>query len=73
MVSTAWINSATNTNRVTIRDAKLPSNADEFSEKYAGKAIGAHLDLFSGYDQLPLDEKYSDITNIITPLGCCGT
>ena len=63
------INAAMNINRVTIKDANLPPNPDEFAEEFAGMAIGSYIDLFSGYDQLPLDKKSRDMTAISTPLG----
>lgn len=63
------INSATNINRVTIKDANLPPIADEFSEEFAGRAIGSYLDFFSGYDQMELDKLSRDLTAIMTDLG----
>lgn len=63
------INSATNINRVTIKDANLPPAADEFAEEFAGRAIGSYLDFLSGYDQMKLDETSRDLTAIMTDLG----
>jgi hypothetical protein len=63
------INAALEMNRVTIRDANLPPAVDEFSEEFAGCAIASLVDLFSGYDQLPLAEKCRDMTAFMTPLG----
>ena len=63
------INSATNINRIIIKDANLPSIIDEFSEKFAGQAIGSYLDFYSRYDQLPLVEKSRDLTAIIIDLS----
>ena len=39
-----------NPNRVTIRDANLPPNVDEFLEGLAGYVISSLLDFFSGYN-----------------------
>jgi hypothetical protein len=63
------INAAMNINKVTIKDANLPPNPDEFAEEMAGMQIGSLIDFYSGYDQLELDEKYRDMTAIMTPLG----
>jgi hypothetical protein len=63
------INSATNINRVTIKNANLSFISDKFTKKFAGRAIGSYLDFFSGYDQLELDEKSRDFIIIITDLG----
>ena len=63
------INSATNINRVTIKDANLPPSPDQFAEEFAGRAIGSYLDFFSGYDQLELDQRSRDLTAIMTDLG----
>ena len=63
------INSATNINKVTIKDANLPPSPDEFAEEFAGQVIGSYLDFFSGYDQLELDKISRDLTAIMTDLG----
>ena len=56
-------------NAVTIRDANMPPNADEFAEDFAGMAMCSMVDLYSGYDQIPLDPSCRDMTAIMTPLG----
>ena len=63
------INSATKMNAHTIRDALIPPSADEFSEDFAMCKILSLLDFFSGYDQVPLDEKSRDLTTFATPIG----
>jgi hypothetical protein len=63
------INSATNINRVTIKNTNLPFIPNKFAEEFAGRAISSYFDFFSGYDQLELDEKSKDLTAIITDLG----
>ena len=63
------INAAMKLNSVTLRDANLPSNVDEFSEEFAGCAVASLVDFFSGYDQLTLDPKSRDMTAFDTPLG----
>ena len=42
------VNFAVELNRVTIRDANLPSSADGFSEEFAGCTISSLIDFFSG-------------------------
>lgn len=63
------INSATRMNGVTIRDAFAPPSADDFSDEFAMCKMLSLLDFFSGYDQVPLDEKSRDYTTFSTPIG----
>ena len=56
-------------NAVTIRDALIPPNVDEFVERVAGRLLISLVDLFSGYDSVPLHLESRDITAVITPLG----
>jgi hypothetical protein len=55
-------------NQVTVRDANMPPNADEFSEEFVGCAVASLID-FSGYDQVELDPSSRDLTAFMTPLG----
>lgn len=63
------INSATRINKETIRDAFIPPSAEEFSEDFGMCAVLSLLDFFSGYDQVPIDEKSRDLTTFATPIG----
>jgi hypothetical protein len=63
------INDAQKANKVTIRDAFTPPAAEEFSEDFGGCKVISLLDLFSGYDQVTLDEKSRDLTTFSTPIG----
>ena len=63
------VNAAMNMNGVTIRDANLPPNVEEFSEEFAGMLVASLIDFFSGYDQVTLAEKCRDLTAFMTPLG----
>jgi RNase H-like domain found in reverse transcriptase/Integrase zinc binding domain len=56
-------------NKVTIKDAGLPPNLDEFVEQFAGHAIYSVFDLFSGYDARTLHPISRDPTSFMTPLG----
>ena len=47
----------------------MPPDADEFVEEFSGMAVASLIDLFSGYDQITLDERDRDMTAIHTPLG----
>jgi len=64
---------ATDMNKVTIRDANMPLNVDEFSEEFAGCVVVSLLDFFSRYDQALLDMKSRDMTAFQTPLGLVRT
>ncbi len=63
------VNVAVELNWVTIREANLPSSADQFSEEFAGCTILSLIDFFSSYDQVELDEESRDFTAFMTPLG----
>ena len=54
--------------RVTVRDTKLPSSTDEFSEEFAGVPFLLFWSFFLGYNQVKLDEKSRDLTVFMTPL-----
>jgi hypothetical protein len=64
-----FINSAVHMNRVTIRDALIPPNVDEFAEDVAGRPLVSLVDIFSGYDNITLHEESRDMTAVQTPLG----
>lgn len=61
------INQALDINRATFRDANLPPSAEEFSEEFSGMMIASLFDLFSGYDQFPLEVESRDITAFFVP------
>ena len=46
----------------------MPSDTDEFVEEFSGMAVASLINLFSGYDQITLNERDRDITVIYTPL-----
>jgi hypothetical protein len=61
------INNAQKINRVTVRDANMPPNADEFSEEFAGCQVVSLIDFFSGYDQVMLHPESRPMTAFFTP------
>ena len=63
------INAATEMNRVTIKDACIPPNVEEFVEEFTGLACASVLDMFSGYDQVELAKEDRNLTGFQTPLG----
>ena len=63
------ISSVTKQNSEIIRDAGLPPNVEEFSERFAGQAISSLMDFFAGYEQVPLATESQDITAIETEQG----
>ncbi|MGQ3285766.1 RNase H-like domain-containing protein [Bosea sp. (in: a-proteobacteria)] len=56
-------------NKVIIRDAGNVPRIEEILEKFGGYPIYSTLDLYSGYDQIPLHEDSRDLTALDTPLG----
>ena len=56
-------------NAVTIRDAGLPPNLDEFVEAFAGSMCYTVLDMYSGYDARKLHPMSRDLTTFQSPLG----
>jgi hypothetical protein len=56
-------------NKVTIRNAGVGPNIDEFAEAFAGRLIYSVSDLYSGYDQFQLAVESRDLTTMRTPLG----
>ena len=63
------ISSVTKQNSETIRDASLPANVEEFSERFAGQAISSLMDFFPGYAHVLLVIESRDITAIETEQG----
>lgn len=62
------INSCTRMNGVTLKDANIPPSADDFAKEYSRMAVTSVIDLFSGYDQIPLDAHSRDMTEFQSPL-----
>ena len=56
-------------NAVTIAHSGIPPATDELANHFAGRACGAVLDLYSGYDHRDLDENSRDFTTFQTPFG----
>ncbi len=55
-------------NKVIIRDVFCPLEAETHTAEFADYQILSLLDLFSGYDQVELDELSKDLTTILTLL-----
>ncbi|GBG86358.1 hypothetical protein CBR_g41353 [Chara braunii] len=64
-----WIQDLQKLNAVTIRDAGSLPQADLLAESHAGRSIYSLVDLYSGYDQLPLDARDRPYTAMHTPVG----
>ncbi|GBG81247.1 hypothetical protein CBR_g31919 [Chara braunii] len=64
-----WIQDLQKLNTVTIRDADSLPQADLLAESHAGRSIYSLIDLYSGYDQLPLDVRDRTYTAMYTPVG----
>ena len=56
-------------NAVTIRDAGIPPNLDDFVEPFAGHQCYTVFDLFSGFDGRMVHPESRDLTAFHTPLG----
>ncbi|GBG90067.1 hypothetical protein CBR_g50160 [Chara braunii] len=64
-----WIQDLQKLNAVTIRDAGSLPQADLLAESHAGRSIYSLIDMYSGYDQLPLDARDRPYTAMHTPIG----
>ncbi|GBG88222.1 hypothetical protein CBR_g46789 [Chara braunii] len=64
-----WIQDLQKLNAVTIRDAGSLPQVDLLAESHAGRSIYSLIDLYSGYDQLPLDARDRPYTAMHTPVG----
>ncbi|GBG61705.1 hypothetical protein CBR_g23220 [Chara braunii] len=64
-----WIQNLQRTNAVTIRDVGSIPEVDLLAEGSAGRSIYSICDLFSGYDEIPLDYRDRHMTAMHTPLG----
>ncbi|GBG87445.1 hypothetical protein CBR_g45503 [Chara braunii] len=64
-----WIQDLQKLNAVTIRDAGSLPQADLLAESHTSRRIYSLIDLYSGYDQLPLDVRDRPYTAMHTPVG----
>ncbi|GBG85279.1 hypothetical protein CBR_g39847 [Chara braunii] len=74
-----WIQDLQKLNAVTIRDAGSLPQADLLAQSRSGRSIYSLIDLYSGYDQLPLDVRDRPYTAMhtsveqlqmqVTPIG----
>ena len=56
-------------NKVTIREAGLPPNLDDFVEPFAGHQCYTVFDLYWGFDARKVHPTSRDLTAFLTPLG----
>ncbi|GBG59558.1 hypothetical protein CBR_g49818 [Chara braunii] len=63
-----WIQDLQKLNAVTIRDEGSLPQADLLAESHAGRSIYSLIDLYSGYDQPPLDARDRPYTDMHTPI-----
>ena len=54
-------------NKITIKHLGLPPIPDHMAEQFAGRACGASLDLYVGYDECLIAESSRDLTTFQTP------
>ncbi|GBG87178.1 hypothetical protein CBR_g44913 [Chara braunii] len=64
-----WIQDLQKVNAVTIRDVGSVPHVDLLAEGAAGRSIYSVCDLFSGYDEVPLDPRDRHLTAMHTSLG----
>jgi hypothetical protein len=62
------INDVQQLNKVTVRDSRMPSAPDEFSEGFACYPIVSVINYFSGYYQIKLAIHSRNITAFLTTL-----
>jgi hypothetical protein len=56
-------------NAVTIQHSGVPPFSEQLVEQFAGRACGAMLDLYVGYDERALAESSRDYTTFQSPFG----
>lgn len=56
-------------NAVSVRDAMLPPNINEFADSFVGYSAYGVMDLYSGYHQRTLFEQSRPLTACQTPIG----
>ena len=56
-------------NAVTIQHSGVPPIPEHLAEEFGGRACGAMLDLFVGYDERYIAESSRDLTTFQTPYG----
>src|SRR5258705_4015129 len=56
-------------NAVMIQHSGVPPFTEQLVEQFAGRACGAMLDLYVGYDERALVESSRDFTTFQTPFG----
>ena len=56
-------------NTVTIRDAHMPPDVEDFAKNFAGMSASFLLNYFSRYNNITLHEESRDMTAIQTPVG----
>lgn len=56
-------------NKITIRDAGLPPNLDNFVEPFAGRQIYTVFDMYWGFDARKVHPQSRDLSAFLTPLG----
>ncbi|GBG64037.1 hypothetical protein CBR_g40284 [Chara braunii] len=64
-----WIQGLQKVNAVTIQDVGSIPHADLLAEGAASRSIYSVYDLFSRYDEIPLDRRDRHLTAMHTPLG----
>ncbi|GBG85923.1 hypothetical protein CBR_g40736 [Chara braunii] len=64
-----WIQDLQKLNAVTIRDTRSLPQADLLAESHAVRSIYSLIDLYSRYNQLPLDVRDRPYTAMHTPVG----
>ncbi|VDC04556.1 unnamed protein product [Peniophora sp. CBMAI 1063] len=56
-------------NAVTITHSGVPPFTEQLADHFAGRACGAVMDLYTGYDKQRLHEAYRNLTTFQTPFG----
>lgn len=64
-----FIFDAQTVNLITIRDAGLPPNVQDYVNNMSGQMCCGAIDLLLGYLQEPLNERSRDLTTFRTPIG----
>ena len=67
------VNAAMKINDITVRDANMPSNVEEFAEEFVDIVVASLIDFFFEYNQLDFATRSCDLIKFIISLELLRT